>query len=66
MQLIFLRLEAPVKKVAGVKSDTQKICGNEAELRGAETDDADDGTIDGGDDPALPQFPANEDGAQDG
>ena len=47
-------------EVAGVEGDAKKIGGNKSELGGADTDDADDGAIDGGDDPALPELLANE------
>ena len=57
---------APVDEVAGVKGDAQKVGGDEAELGSAHADDADDGAIDGGDDPALPEFLANEDGGEHG
>ena len=61
-----LRAEAPGEQVAGVESDAEKISGDETELRGADADDADDGAIGGGHDPALPQFFANEYGGEDG
>lgn len=45
---------APVEEVAGVKSDAEEIRGHESELRGADSNNADDGAIDSRDDPALP------------
>ena len=60
------RAETPSEQVAGVKADAEEVGGDEPELRSADADDADDGTVDGGDDPALPKFPANEDGGKDG
>ena len=53
-------------EVAGVEGDAEKVGGNETELRGAEADDADDGAIEGSNDPALPEFPANENGGEHG
>ena len=59
-------LGAPVDEVAGVEGDAEKIGGNETELGGADSDDADDSAIDGGDDPALPELFANENGQNAG
>lgn len=53
-------------QIAGVKRDAEEIGRNETELSGADADDADDGAIDGGDDPALPELAAKQDGAEDG
>ena len=53
-------LRTPVDEVAGVEGDAEEIGGDEAELGGADADDTDDGTIEGGNDPALPEFLANE------
>ena len=47
-------------EVAGVEGDAKKIGGDETELGGADTDNADDGAIDSGDDPTLPELFANE------
>jgi len=58
--------EAPGDQIAGVESDAEKIGGNEAELSGANADNADDGAIDGGDHPALPQLPAEKNCAENG
>ncbi len=53
-------------EVAGVEGDAEKIGGDEAELGGADADDADDGAIEGGNDPALPEFLPNEYGGENG
>ena len=58
------RTEAPSDKVAGVESDAQEIRGNEAELRRTYADDADHSAVNGSHDPTLPEFPAEEDGAE--
>ena len=57
---------APVDEVAGVEGDAQEVGRNEAELSGLDADHADDGAIDGGYDPALPELLANEDGSENG
>ena len=57
---------APVDEIAGIEGDAKKIGGDETELGGADTDNADDGAIDSGDDPALPEFFANEHGGENG
>ena len=56
----------PVDEVAGVEGDAKKISGDKPELGGAEADDTDDGAIDGGNDPALPESLANEHGGENG
>ena len=56
----------PVDQVAGVEGDAKDIGGHETELRGANPDDTDDGAIDGGHDPALPEFLANQQGGENG
>jgi hypothetical protein len=58
------RTEAPPDKVASVESDAEEIRGNEAELRRAHADDADDSAVYRSHDPTLPEFPAEEDGAK--
>src|SRR5437763_8391508 len=58
--------EAPGAEIDGVKGDAEEICGNEAELGGANTDHADDGAVNGSDDPALPKLLAEQDGAENG
>jgi|SRR6266403_5421514 len=57
---------APVDEVAGVESDAEKIGGDKSELGRADSDDTDDGAIDGGDDPALPELLADEHGGENG
>jgi hypothetical protein len=57
---------APVDEVAGVEGDAEKIGGDETELGGAHADDTDDSAIEGGNDPALPELFANEDGGENG
>jgi len=59
-------LGAPVDEVAGVEGDAEEIGGDEAELGGADPNDADDGTVNTGDDPALPELLANEHGGENG
>ncbi len=56
----------PVDEVAGVEGDTKDIGGDKSELGGADADDTDDGAIDGGHDPALPEFLANQQGGENG
>ena len=53
-------------EVAGVEGDAEEVGGDKSELGGAEPDDTDNGAIDGGDDPALPEFLADQDGSEDG
>jgi len=57
---------APVDEVAGVEGDAKEIGGDKSELCGADADDTDDGAIDGGNDPALPELLANEHGGENG
>jgi hypothetical protein len=61
-----LAAKAPAKEEVRIKGDTEKIGGNKSELRRTETDDADDGAIHRGDDPALPKLLAEQNGAEDG
>jgi len=61
-----LRSNPPIEQVAGVQGDAEEICGDEAELGGANTDDADHGAVDSGDDPPLPEFLANQHSGQHG
>jgi len=56
----------PVDQVAGVEGDAKDIGGDKSELGGANADDTDDGAIDGGHDPALPEFLANQQGSENG
>ncbi len=44
----------------------RRLAGEKSELGGADTDDADDGAVDSGNDPALPELLANEDGGDNG
>ena len=62
--VVLLRCKAPGAEVDSVERDAEEICGDEAELGGAHADDADDGAVDGADDPALPELLAEQDGAE--
>ncbi len=64
--LFGLLLGAPVEQVAGVEGHAEKIGGNKVELCSRDADDADDGAIEGSNDPALPEFLANQDGGENG
>lgn len=64
-ELLILLLGAPVDEVGRVKGDAKKIGGHETELSGANADNTDDGAIEGGNNPTLPELFANEDGGQD-
>jgi|SRR5690242_4760852 len=64
--IVLLWAEAPGAEIDGVEGDAEKIGGDESELRGAHANDADDGAVDGADDPALPQPFAEQNGAEDG
>lgn len=48
--------QAPLGKVVGVEADAEKVCGDEAELRGAHADDANHDAIQRRNDPAVPHF----------
>ena len=63
---MILLFGAPVDEVAGVEGDAEKIGGDEAELGGTDADNTDDGAVEGGDDPALPELLADEDSGSDG
>jgi len=63
---LILLFGAPVDEVAGVEGDAEKIGGDEAELGGTDADNTDDGAVEGGDDPALPELLADEDSGSDG
>ncbi len=65
-KLLVLLFGEPVDEVAGVEGDAKEIGGNKSELGGADADDTDDGAIDGGYDPALPEFLANQQGGENG
>ena len=56
----------PVDEVAGVEGDAKDIGGDKSELGSANPDDTDDGAIDGGHDPALPKFLANQQSGENG
>jgi hypothetical protein len=60
-----LLLGTPVDEIGRVKGDAKEIGGHETELGRADADHTDDGAIQGGNNPALPEFFANEDGGQD-
>jgi hypothetical protein len=64
--LLILLFGAPVDEVAGVEGDAEEIGRDEAELGGADADDADNGAIDTGDDPALPEFLTDQHGGEHG
>jgi hypothetical protein len=64
--LLILFLGAPVDEIGGVQSDAKEIGGHETELGGADADHTDDGAIESGYNPALPELLSEEDGTQDG
>jgi len=66
LRLFGVLFGAPVEQIAGVEGDAKEVGRDEAELGGADADDADDGTVDSGDDPALPELFADEHGGEDG
>jgi hypothetical protein len=66
LRLFGVLLGAPVDEVAGVEGDANEIGRDETELGGAEANDTDHGAVDGGDDPALPELLANENGGEHG
>lgn len=55
-----------MEEITGVESDAEEVGGDETELGSANADDADDGTVDRGDDPTLPELAAKKDGAENG
>jgi hypothetical protein len=59
-----LLLGAPVDEVARVKGDAKEISGHETELGSSHADHTDDRAIQGGNNPALPELLANENGGQ--
>ena len=65
-KLLALLFWAPVDEVASVEGNAEEIGGDKTELGGPNTNHTDDGAIDGGHDPALPEFPANENGGEHG
>lgn len=64
--LLILFLGTPVDEIARVQGNAKEIGGHEAELGRTDADHTDDSTIDGSNNPALPELLAEEDGAQDG
>src|ERR1700675_1657126 len=64
-ELLILLLGTPIEEIGRVKGDAKEVCGYETELGGADADNTDDGAIQGGNNPALPELFANEDGGQD-
>lgn len=60
------RRETPGAEIDGVKRDAEEIGGDETELGSAQANDTNDGTVDGGDNPALPELLAEQDGAENG
>ena len=56
----------PVDEIGGVKGDADEVRRYETELGSADTDHTDDGAIECGNNPALPELLAEEDSAQDG
>lgn len=52
-------------EVDGIECDAEEIRRDESELGCADADDAHDGAIDRGDDPALPELLAEQDGPKD-
>jgi len=65
-KLLVLLFGAPVDEVAGVEGHAEEVGRDEPELGGADADDADDGAVDTGNDPALPELFANEHGGEHG
>ena len=59
-------LPTPMQHVVAVHSQAKQIGGNEAELRGSNSDDADDGAIGAGKDPTLPFVFAHQVGREQG
>ena len=57
-------LGTPVEEIGRVKGYAKEIGRHETELGGADADHTDDGAIQGGNNPALAEFRANEDGGQ--
>ena len=54
LQILFLG--TPVDQIGGVQSDAKEISWDETELGGAHADHANNGAVDGGNNPALPQL----------
>jgi hypothetical protein len=64
--LLVLLTGAPVYEIGGVKGDANEVRRYETELGSADADHADDGAIESGNNPALPELLAEEDGTQHG
>jgi hypothetical protein len=62
--LILLRAPAPGAEVLRVENDAEHIGREEAQLRGPDTDDADDHAVGSGDHPSLPDFPPHQNGGE--
>ena len=65
-ELLVVLLGAPVDEVGGIQSDAKEIGGDKTKLCSADTNDADYGAVESGHNPALPEFLAEEDSAQNG
>ncbi len=61
---LVLLFGAPVDEVGGVENDAEEVGGDKAELGGAEADDANDGAVDSGNDPALPELLSDKHGGE--
>jgi hypothetical protein len=59
IRVIGTSFEAPVEEIAGVEGNAEKVGWDKSKLRSADSDDANDRTVDRGHDPPLPQFSAN-------
>lgn len=58
-------LGTPVEEIGRVKRDAKEIRRYETELGSADADHTDDGAVEGGHNPTLPELFAEENGAQD-
>jgi hypothetical protein len=54
--------ESPTPEIICIKPDAKKVSGDESKLRCSQSDDANEKAVDAGNDPALPQFFAHENG----
>ena len=59
-------LRSPGHDVVAVDGQAKEVGRDEAHLGGAPADHADQHTVDGGDDPAMPDVPPDKDGGQNG
>jgi hypothetical protein len=64
--VVLLGPEAPGSEIDSIECDAKEIGGNKAELGGAGADDAHNGAVNGADHPTLPEFLAEQNGAEDG